>query len=161
MEIINIIAIIVSPIIAVIVGQLLQAKSKRRADKLDIFKTLMVNRGLGWSIESVRALNIIEVVFSDDKEVLEQWKIYYDKLYVQNPNDAELAKIKKEGDKLIEVMAKSLGYKITWETIQNPYIPKGMADNMNQQQQYMSSQLAVMNMMNTYMHQMNSGETNE
>ena len=41
MDVINIISIIVSPIIAVIVGQILQNNSKKRAEKLEIFKTLM------------------------------------------------------------------------------------------------------------------------
>ena len=63
-------------------------------------------------MESVRALNVIEVVFGDDKNVLNQWKIYYDRLCVENPNETEQVKIKSEGDKLLEVIAKSLGYKI-------------------------------------------------
>ncbi|SFR86457.1 DUF6680 family protein [[Clostridium] aminophilum] len=46
MDIINLVAIIFSPIIAVIVGQILQNNRKKRADKLEIFKTLMINRGL-------------------------------------------------------------------------------------------------------------------
>ena len=160
MDIINIIAIIISPIVAVIVGQYLQNKSKKREDKLEIFKILMVSRGLGWSTESVRALNIIEVVFSDDKNVLNQWKKYYDKLCVEEPNETELSKIKIEGDKLLEVIAKSLGYKITWETIQNPYIPRGLTNNLSQQQQYMNNQLSVMDMMNTYMQHMSFNDTN-
>ena len=54
MDVINIISIIVSPIIAVIVGQILQNNSKKRAEKLEIFKTLMVSRGLGglWKEEA-------------------------------------------------------------------------------------------------------------
>lgn len=160
MDIINIIAIIISPIVAVIVGQYLQNKSKKREDKLEIFKILMVSRGLGWSTESVRALNIIEVVFSDDKNVLNQWKKYYDKLCVEEPNETELSKIKIEGDKLLEVIAKSLGYKITWETIQNPYIPRGLTNNLSQQKQYMNNQLSVMDMMNTYMQHMSFNDTN-
>ena len=160
MDIINIIAIIISPIVAVIVGQYLQSKSKKREDKLEIFKILMVSRGLGWSTESVRALNIIEVVFSDDKNVLNQWKKYYDRLCVEEPNETELSKIKIEGDKLLEVIAKSLGYKITWETIQNPYIPRGLTNNLSQQQQYMNNQLSVMDMMNTYMQHMSFNDTN-
>lgn len=161
MDVINIISIIVSPIIAVIVGQILQNNSKKRAEKLEIFKTLMVSRGLGWSVESVRALNVIEVVFGDDKNVLNQWKIYYDRLCVENPNETELAKIKSEGDKLLEVIAKSLGYKITWETIQKPYIPKGLTDNLTQQQQYMNNQLSVMNLMHSYMQNMSLNKTNK
>lgn len=126
-----------------IVGQILQNNRKKREDKLEIFKTLMINRGLGWSVDSVRALNIIEVVFDDEKSVLNQWKAYYDKLCVENPSETDLSKIKIEGDKLLEVIAKSLGYKISLETIQKPYLPKGLADHVNQEQQYMNNQLAV------------------
>lgn len=155
-DIINIIAIIVSPVVAVVVGQILQDRRKKRSDKMEIFKTLMISRGLGWSTESVKALNIIEVVFSDDKSVLNQWKIYYDRLCVENPNEMELSKIKTEGDKLLDVMAKSLGYKekVTWETIQKPYIPKGLSDNIIQQQQYQSAQLDIMNAASIYFQQM-------
>ena len=53
----------------------------------------MINRGLGWSVDSVRALNIIEVVFDDEKSVLNQWKAYYDKLCVENPSETDLSKI--------------------------------------------------------------------
>ncbi|WP_026652493.1 DUF6680 family protein [Butyrivibrio proteoclasticus] len=155
-DIINIIAIIVSPVVAVVVGQILQDRRKKRSDKMEIFKTLMISRGLGWSTESVKALNIIEVVFSDDQSVLNQWKIYYDRLCVENPNEMELSKIKTEGDKLLDVMAKSLGYKekVTWETIQKPYIPKGLSDNIIQQQQYQSAQLDIMNAASIYFQQM-------
>ncbi|WP_022772851.1 DUF6680 family protein [Butyrivibrio sp. AE2015] len=156
LDIINIIAIIVSPVVAVVVGQILQDRRKKRSDKMEIFKTLMISRGLGWSTESVKALNIIEVVFSDDQSVLDQWKIYYDRLCVENPNETELSKIKTEGDKLLDVMAKSLGYKekVTWETIQKPYIPKGLSDNIIQQQQYQSAQLDMMNLASNYFQNM-------
>ena len=41
-------------------------------------------------------------------------------------------------------MAISLGYKekVTWETIQNPYVPKGMNEADQMQQQYQAGQLA-------------------
>ena len=141
-DIISVIAIIISPIIAVFVGQTIQDKRNKRADKMEIFKVLMISRGLGWSNESVKALNIIEIVFSDDKEVLSQWKTYYDKLCVEEPDDMELLKIKTEGDKLLDVMAKSLEYRdiVTWETIQKPYIPKGLTENISQQEQYKNAQ---------------------
>ena len=37
--------------------------------------------------------------------------------------------------KLLEEIAKNIGYKkeITWETIQNPYIPQGMVDKWQEQ----------------------------
>lgn len=92
------------------------------------------------------ALNIIDIVFADDKKVREQWKIYYDKLWIGNPTEEDFRKIETEKCKLLEEISRSLGYKnkITWETIQNPYIPKGLSDSMIQQQQYQTGQLEVM-----------------
>lgn len=148
-DVINIVAILTAPIIALIVGQYLQEKSKKRADKMEVFKTLMSSRVYGWTTQSVYALNTIDIVFSDDKKVRNQWKIYYDKLYVENPTETELAKIKTEQYKLIEEIASSLGYKdkITWETIQNPYIPNGLINSMTQQQSFQNNQAEVMELM--------------
>ena len=73
--IINTIAIIVIPIVAVIIGQRLQKREKQRGDKMNIFKILMKDRFWGWTNESVYALNILDIVFSNDKKVIEQWKI--------------------------------------------------------------------------------------
>ena len=76
-DLINISAIICSPVIAVLVGRFLQDREKNRNDKMEIFKILMMNRGLGWSYENAKALNIIEIVFADDDNVLKQWKLKY------------------------------------------------------------------------------------
>lgn len=132
--VINIVAIIVIPIAAVAIGQKLQDRSQRRKDKLDIFKVLMMNR-IGWSYESARALNIIDVVFADDEDVRTKWGDYYTLLCIQNPNEMQKKQRQTAQDKLLEAMAKSLGYdnQVTWDKIQNSYIPQGMVDAMNQQ----------------------------
>ena len=70
-SILNLIAIIVIPIVSVIVGQYLQNRAEKRKDKMQIFKTLMTSRVYGWTVESVHALNIIDVVFADDNAVRE------------------------------------------------------------------------------------------
>lgn len=62
MTILNLIAVLLIPVVAVFVGQYLQERAQRRKDKMDIFKTLMINR-VGWSVESTRAMNIIDIVF--------------------------------------------------------------------------------------------------
>ena len=87
--IINIVVIIVSPIAAVAIGQKLQDRSQMRKDKLDVFKVLMMNRSMGWSYESTRALNIIDVVFADDEVVRTKWGEYYTLLCIQNPNEMQ------------------------------------------------------------------------
>ena len=142
--IINTIAIIIIPIVAVIIGQWIQKKQNLRDDKIKIFKTLMKDRFWGWTDESVYALNILDIVFSKDKEVIKQWKIYQDRLTIENPTDTDKKKIDIEKYKLLEVMAKSLNYDISWETIQNPYLPQGMVNNYLQQKNFQNMQTEVM-----------------
>lgn len=151
-EILNLIAIIIIPIIAVLIGQWLQTRAEKRKDKMHIFKTLMTSRVYGWTQESVYCLNIIDIVFADDREVRNAWKDLYDKYCVQNPDESQLKKIETAQYKLLESMAVSLGYKdkVTWETIQNPYIPQGMLrqiETQNQSQQAYNKLLLNMQQM--------------
>ena len=134
-EILNLAALIVIPIVAVLIGQWLQNRSEKRKDKMLIFKILMTSRIYGWTPDSVHALNIIDIVFSDDKKVRAAWKDLNDKYHVDNPDDQHLKKIEQAQYKLIEEISNSLGYKdkITWETIQNPYIPRGMVMQIEKQ----------------------------
>lgn len=111
MEIINLIALIVVPIAAVYIGQKLQDREQKRKDKIQIFKILMTSRIFGWTNDSVQAMNLIDVVFADDKDVCDQWKVCFDKMRIENPTETDLLKMKTEKEKLLEKMAKSLGYK--------------------------------------------------
>ena len=108
MEIINLIALIVVPIAAVYIGQKLQDREQKRKDKIQIFKILMTSRIFGWTNDSVQAMNLIDVVFADDKDVCDQWKVCFDKMRIENPTETDLLKMKTEKEKLLEKMAKSL-----------------------------------------------------
>lgn len=143
--IVNILAIIVAPIVALMVSKWLQNRDEKRRDKLEIFKALMISRE-NWSAESVRALNILDITFSDDKDVRRKWREYYDKLCVDNPTESDLVKIKTAQEKLLETMADSLGYKdsVTWDIIQHPYIPRGMREAMNRQFDLQNKQIEIM-----------------
>ena len=129
--VVNIAALIIVPIAAVLIGQLIQDRSEKRKDKMEIFKILMMTR-YNWTAESVRALNIIDVVFAKDAKVRNAWKSCYDIVCLPSYSVQQLNLAQ---DKLLEAMATSLGYKssITWETIQNPYYPKFFTDAMQQQ----------------------------
>lgn len=142
MAIINVAALIIVPIAAVFIGQKLQDRNQKRKDKMEIFRVLMMNRGIGWTADAVRALNIIDVVFSDDDSVRARWREYYNQLCIQTPNVMQRKQIQEAQDKLLEAIAQSLGYKkqVTWETIQNPYIPQGMLNAMQQQQNIQNGQ---------------------
>lgn len=136
-DILNLIAIVVIPIVAVVIGQHLQNRAEIRKDRMHIFKVLMTSRIYGWTQESVHCLNIIDIVFSDDKKVRNAWKDLYDKYCVKDPDEVQLKKIQNAQYKLLETIAQSLGYKdkVTWETIQSPYIPKGMLQQIEAQNQ--------------------------
>ena len=70
-DVLNLLAIIIIPIVAVVVGQHLQNRAEIRKDKIHIFKVLMTSRIYGWTVDSVHALNLIDVVFAKDKDVRE------------------------------------------------------------------------------------------
>ncbi len=154
MSITNVVAVIVVPIIAVKVGHHLQEESEKRKDKMNILKALMNSR-YTWTPESVSALNTIDIVFADDEAVRQCWKEYYEKLCIDKPNEVQAKQIKTAQYKLIEAVSNSLGYKdkVTWETIQNPYMPKGMYEDLLGQQQYKEGQLAAADLILRYRNQ--------
>ena len=151
-DVLNLLALIIIPIAAVLIGQWLQNRAEKRKDKMQIFKILMTARIYGWTPDSVHALNIIDIVFADSEQVRAAWADLNDKYHVSNPNQQHLKKIEQAQYKLLETIANSLGYrnKITWETIQNPYIPDGMViqiETQKKSQQAYFDLLASMNKM--------------
>lgn len=153
-ESLNLAALVVIPIVAVVIGKWLQDRSEKRKDKMQIFKALMTSRIYGWTPDSVNALNIIDVVFADDKEVRAAWKDLNEKYRVTNPDEQHLKKIEIAQYKLLETISNSLGYKdkISWETIQNPYIPVGMKMEIdkqrNAQQEYVNALISMNKIIN-------------
>lgn len=105
---INIAAIIVIPIVAVLIGQYLQNRAKKREDKLQIFKTLMTARIYGWTKESINALNIIDVIYVNDKSVRDAWAKLFE-LYCNDDKSDIMSKKRKDSMyKLLEKCLKVL-----------------------------------------------------
>lgn len=152
-DILNLAAIIIAPIVAVLITQWLQNKTEKRKDKMQIFKTLMTSRIYGWTVESVHALNVIDIIFAEDKVVRNAWKDLSDKYNVANPDQHHLKKIEQAQYKLIEAIANSLGYKdkITWETIQSPYIPTGMVMQIEAQKKSQQAYTELLTGINSMM----------
>ena len=115
-------------------GEIIKQLSPDEA-RMNIFKQVMTFR-YGWSREGVESLNMIPVVFSRkkaDQIVRDCWKKYYECLCIQNPDEMQIQQRSNALFKLLESMAKVLGYKnvLTWEEIQNPYIPQAMVETIN------------------------------
>lgn len=136
--VINLIAIIVIPIIAIIIGQKLQDRAKKRDDKMYILKTLMTARIYGWTTDSVHSLNIIDIVFAEDESVRIAWERLYN-FYCTHTgkglSEDEVIEAVGLNNKLIEKIAKSIGYKeeIVISSIEKPYKPDGMVKAMQSQ----------------------------
>ena len=145
-EVINIIAILVSPIIAIYVGSYFQDRTEKRKDKMALFKTILTARIYGWSYESVNALNLIDIVFFDENKVRIAWKNLYDKYALDGSVDSNIDIIKNAQNELYIAMAIALGYedKIVRDVIEKPYLPNGLAEAQKQEQQYKKGQLEIM-----------------
>lgn len=62
------------------------------------------------------------------------------------PDDAQIKQkeIEDNKTKMLEAMAKALKYKnINWELIQNPYIPKGLLDQIDAENTYKRGQVEI------------------
>lgn len=149
MEWINLVAIIVIPILAVIIGQYLQDISEKRKDKMRVFTHLMSYRSFGYIDQySVNIFNSVPIIFYDDKEVIEKYNSYLKSLNIK-PDDAQIKQkeIEDNKTKMLEAMAKALKYKnINWELIQNPYIPKGLLDQIDAENTYKRGQVEIAKM---------------
>lgn len=146
MEWINLVAIIVIPILAVIIGQYLQDRSEKRKDQMRVFTHLMSYRSFGYIDQySVNIFNSVPIIFYDDKEVIEKYNSYLKSLNIK-PDDAQIKQkeIEDNKTKMLEAMAKALKYKnINWELIQNPYIPKGLLDQIDAENTYKRGQVEM------------------
>ena len=140
MAVLNLIAVLLIPVVAVIVGQYLQERAQKRKNKMQIFQCLMTRRITGWAaLEAVNAINSIDIVFTNNKEIRTQlgiWRSKYKK-------DVAREEQYREQCKLLELMANDLGYKdkITWDIIQNPYYPEGLDQQLSMNNQIMNGQV--------------------
>ena len=107
--IITTVAVWLSPIQAVKIGQKLQQKDKLYTNKFYVFATLIGNRHAKGGAENfVVAINQIPIVFQDDKKVLLAW----DK-YIQAHTNATLtlSDLNSYLNDLVIALANDLGYK--------------------------------------------------
>ncbi len=157
LNIINILAVLLSPIVALLISNKVQTNKARRQEKIQILKILMTQRFSVKNIDHVNALNLIDVVFIDSKKVREAYKdlytVYGSKYDNNNENEVRdyCEKAKKAETKLIEAIINDLGYKdkITWDAIQEPYIPQWLSDEIVARTEINNAQTHIANYIKT------------
>lgn len=123
-------AILVSPLIAVQVTEYLQKHKEARDRRLWIFKTLMATRASRLSLDHVQALNTIDIEFRGmgrrGRPVLDAWKAYLNHLNTQLSPDVWLSRGDDLFFDLLFTMAVSLGYEMNRTDIRSTsYFPTG------------------------------------
>lgn len=144
---INVVAVAVSPLIAVLVSIWIQKRMERRQIKLNILGSLVGGRHDPVAIENVRALNLIDLVFYDQSKVRSLWREYYDMLCNEGLNNQiGWDQRNKKRTELITEMAARLGYRreISHLDMDRVYIPAGVADSAARGHELMVELLRVL-----------------
>jgi len=124
LQIINIIALLLSPIIAVCITLWYQNYKSKKDAKYRLFLILMAHRKrLVPTYDLVDALNTIEVIFANHQDVIRLWHEYY-ALLCQKFDDTNYEARSHKHLQLLSEMAKVLGYKnIQQIDIDSFYVP--------------------------------------
>jgi len=147
MIIVNILAILFSPIIAVLISVYLQTRREKKKQKLWIFNTLIATRHNPITDENVRALNMIDVVFFDYLSVRKLWHEYFDMLSNEGLNNTiGWSQRQKKNLEMITEMAKLIGYKkaITHLDVDRVYYPVGLGNQSKKTEEISNELLRVL-----------------
>ncbi len=138
--IVNIIAMLYAPILAVTISEKRQELKEQYQNKMTIFKTLMTTRFQAISPEHVRSINMVPVDFYTNKKIIGLWESYVDHLShtPASPTDSLEWNIwgRKREDLLLDLlyqMAMELGYSFDKANLKRAiYYPKGLAEQESQ-----------------------------
>ncbi len=115
-EIVTVAALVIGPIVGALIAFGLQRWSQNkaaiRAHKEYVFNQIMATRGgPDLQLQTVQAMNMIDVAFGEDAEVRRIWKEYYDLLLEPvDPQGKRYEQWEKKRNELLHAMAKAIGY---------------------------------------------------
>ena len=142
MAVLTIIAILVGPIIAVSITLWWQNRKEERDAKRQLFMTLMAHRkSMPPTDDWVVALNLIDVVFADDRRVVESWhelfRLFENRERTQTQDHKYI--------ELLSEMASVLGFRKLQQTdIDKFYYPQSHAAALNAQSEAQAEWLRVL-----------------
>lgn len=148
---VNLAAILVGPIAAVVVTRFMDDRSTQKARRYQIFRDLMRTRAAKISPPHVEALNLVEIEFHSIPRVKDAWQRYMENLFAATPVDsAEQSNffLKREQlfIKLVQEVSKKVGLRsvdIT-DAMTNNYYPMGWQNEQQEQEQVRRLLIAVL-----------------
>lgn len=112
--VINVIAVLLAPVMAVGTGRLMQSLADKRKDKMDIFSTLLAERSGMITEATAKAHNMVLFVFADSKTVCDAWTNWYD---LSNSEQTDPNEIQNAYNAILAAMAAAVGYRKNTEGI--------------------------------------------
>lgn len=143
----NVIAIALSPLIAVSVTLGYQHWREKRNSKMWVLNTLIGTRSNPLTYEAVRALNMIDITFSKDTDVRRLWREYFEMLNNQGLNNQlGYEQRQRKNLELITEMAAALGYRkeVTHLDVDRVYQPQGIVNTEDRNERVMNELLRVL-----------------
>jgi hypothetical protein len=108
-----------------------EERQNKRADKYRLFSTLIMERHSPWTFDSIRAYNLIDVIFFDDTEVIQAWEQLhgiFGEPFDDNAVTQKRVRIENATLDLLFAMSKSLNYDINLTCLRRKYSPMGPQD---------------------------------
>lgn len=158
--IVNIIAIIISPIIATLITLYISKKNEIRNEKLKILRVLMVTRLNRACLEYANALNLIDIIFYNSRNVRQSYKELLEMYNKGNVSDTEFS---TKNLKLIESIIKDIGYskKINWDEISLPYAPQWYFRDLEKNEENKKITFLIGQILNNFMQSQQSTSPNK
>lgn len=148
---VNLTAILLGPILAVVVAQYIEFRRNAYERRMAVFRDLMRYRRTSLSSEYVGALNLVEVEFSRHADVISAWRSLYEHLGAPRTANATYQENKAWNEKtdrlhvlLIHSIARSAKLPLEQLDIIAGYVPQAWQDNEDRQSAIQNSLLNVL-----------------
>ena len=143
----ELLAILLSPVIAVAITLWYQSRKEKRDAKRWIVQTLMATRHSPITDETVRALNLVDIVFHDAPSVRRLWREYFDMLCNQGLHNPQgWSSRQKKNLEMLTEMARVVGYggAVTHLDVDRVYYPQGLGEQQKRVQDISDELLRVL-----------------
>jgi len=140
-QIMNIVAVILGPTVAVVITLLYQRHKEKQDTKHRAFLGLMAHRkSIPPSYTMVEILNTLDVVFAKNQKIVDLWHKYYTLLALPPSEDRTHTWLE-----LLTAIAEDLHYPTLKQTdLDKFYVPQGHVDMFSLQQKILNELLAVL-----------------
>tara|TARA_R110002073_G_scaffold239285_1_gene400594 strand:+ start:101618 stop:102142 length:525 start_codon:yes stop_codon:yes gene_type:complete len=131
--IVNLVAILLSPLIAVLVTQQIERTRRKMNFRRLVLQALLANRHSKTSHDAIQAMNVVEFAFHDCKSVRKLFREYMEMLGNQGltATDEGWLQINEKYGELSASMASSagLGSHLSYQDMLRYYVPKSLEMN--------------------------------